>query len=160
MLLGWGQWIVDRLTHMLSEPAIPDEGMEPYTAYDICAMRLGSSCIDRNKRASAFGCNARIILACFWDGAIGLNVVQKWIVDRLTHMLSEPAIPDEGIEPYTAYDICAMRLEVGPKESARILVDRRFIKSTMSPSGCDGCSITRMTNWTCKSGLWTASHTC
>ncbi|CAP98456.1 hypothetical protein E8E15_001092 [Penicillium rubens] len=38
--------------------------------------------------------------------------VQKWIVDRLTHMLSEPAIPDEGIEPYTAYDICAMRLEV------------------------------------------------
>ncbi|CAG7936804.1 unnamed protein product [Penicillium nalgiovense] len=38
--------------------------------------------------------------------------VQKWIVDRLTHMLSEPAIPDEGVEPYTAYDICAMRLEV------------------------------------------------
>ncbi|KAJ5145563.1 uncharacterized protein N7515_000127 [Penicillium bovifimosum] len=38
--------------------------------------------------------------------------VQKWIVDRLTHMLSEPAIPDEGVEPYTAHDICAMRLEV------------------------------------------------
>ncbi|KAJ6035207.1 hypothetical protein N7460_009382 [Penicillium canescens] len=38
--------------------------------------------------------------------------VQKWIVDRLTHMLSEPAIPDEGVEPYTPYDICAMRLEV------------------------------------------------
>ncbi|CAI7620237.1 unnamed protein product [Penicillium glandicola] len=38
--------------------------------------------------------------------------VQKWIMDRLTHMLSEPAIPDEGVEPYTAYDICAMRLEV------------------------------------------------
>ena len=27
-------------------------------------------------------------------------------------MLSEPAIPDEGVEPYTAHDICAMRLEV------------------------------------------------
>ncbi|CAG7926675.1 unnamed protein product [Penicillium olsonii] len=38
--------------------------------------------------------------------------VQKWIVDRLTHMLSEPAIPDEGVDPYTPYDICAMRLEV------------------------------------------------
>jgi hypothetical protein len=38
--------------------------------------------------------------------------VQKWIVDRLTHMLSEPAIPDEGVDPYTSYDICAMRLEV------------------------------------------------
>ncbi|KAJ5562224.1 hypothetical protein N7461_000985 [Penicillium sp. DV-2018c] len=38
--------------------------------------------------------------------------VQKWIVDRLTHILSEPAIPDEGVEPYTAHDICAMRLEV------------------------------------------------
>lgn len=38
--------------------------------------------------------------------------VQKWIVDRLTHMLSEPAMPDEGVKPYTTYDICAMRLEV------------------------------------------------
>jgi regulator of replication initiation timing len=38
--------------------------------------------------------------------------VQKWIVDRLTHMLSEPAIPDEGLDPYTPHDICAMRLEV------------------------------------------------
>lgn len=38
--------------------------------------------------------------------------VQKWIVDRLTHMLSEPAIPDEGVDPYTSYDVCAMRLEV------------------------------------------------
>lgn len=38
--------------------------------------------------------------------------VQKWIVDRLTHMLSEPAEPDEGVEPYTAHDICAMRLDV------------------------------------------------
>lgn len=38
--------------------------------------------------------------------------VQRWIVDRLSHMLSEPAQPDEGAEPYTAHDICAMRLEV------------------------------------------------
>lgn len=38
--------------------------------------------------------------------------VQKWIVDRLSHMLSEPAQPDEDVEPYTAHDICAMRLEV------------------------------------------------
>ncbi|KAJ5319223.1 uncharacterized protein N7506_011927 [Penicillium brevicompactum] len=38
--------------------------------------------------------------------------VQKWVVDRLTHMLSEPAIPDEGVAPYTTYDVCAMRLEV------------------------------------------------
>jgi len=38
--------------------------------------------------------------------------VQRYIVDRLTHMLSEPSQPDEGMEPYTAYDICAMRLEV------------------------------------------------
>ncbi|GLI72393.1 hypothetical protein PoHVEF18_000565 [Penicillium ochrochloron] len=38
--------------------------------------------------------------------------VQKWIVDRLSFMLSEAAMPDEGCEPYTAYDICAMRLEV------------------------------------------------
>ncbi|KAJ5126125.1 hypothetical protein N7448_005437 [Penicillium atrosanguineum] len=38
--------------------------------------------------------------------------VQRYIVDRLTHMLSESAQPDEGVEPYTAYDICAMRLEV------------------------------------------------
>lgn len=38
--------------------------------------------------------------------------VQKWIVDRLSHMLSEPAQPDEGAEPYTTHDICAMRLEV------------------------------------------------
>lgn len=38
--------------------------------------------------------------------------VQKWIVDRLSHMLSETAQPDEDVEPYTAHDICAMRLEV------------------------------------------------
>lgn len=38
--------------------------------------------------------------------------VQKWIVDRLSHMLSEPPQTDEGVEPYTAQDICAMRLEV------------------------------------------------
>ncbi|KAJ5169016.1 uncharacterized protein N7482_004610 [Penicillium canariense] len=38
--------------------------------------------------------------------------VQKWIIDRLSFMLSEAVIPDEGVEPYTAYDICAMRLEV------------------------------------------------
>ncbi|KAJ5090282.1 hypothetical protein N7532_008966 [Penicillium argentinense] len=38
--------------------------------------------------------------------------VQKYIVDRLTHMLHESAQPDEGLEPYTVYDICAMRLEV------------------------------------------------
>lgn len=38
--------------------------------------------------------------------------VQKWIIDRLSFMLSEAAMPDEGCEPYTAYDICAMRLEV------------------------------------------------
>lgn len=38
--------------------------------------------------------------------------VQKWIVDRLSHMLSESAQPDEDVEPYTAQDICAMRLEV------------------------------------------------
>lgn len=38
--------------------------------------------------------------------------VQKWIVDRLSFMLSEAAMPDEGCQPYTAYDICAMRLEV------------------------------------------------
>jgi hypothetical protein len=38
--------------------------------------------------------------------------VQRYIVDRLTHMLSESAQPDEGVQPYTAYDICAMRLEV------------------------------------------------
>ncbi|KAJ5364520.1 uncharacterized protein N7496_010233 [Penicillium cataractarum] len=38
--------------------------------------------------------------------------VQKWIVDRLSFMLSEAAMPDEGCEPYTSYDICAMRLEV------------------------------------------------
>ncbi|KAJ5738080.1 hypothetical protein N7493_001235 [Penicillium malachiteum] len=38
--------------------------------------------------------------------------VQRWIVDRLSHMLSEPAQPDEGIDPYTPHDICAMRLEV------------------------------------------------
>jgi hypothetical protein len=38
--------------------------------------------------------------------------VQRYIVDRLTHMLSESAQPDEGMEPYTPYDICAMRLEV------------------------------------------------
>lgn len=38
--------------------------------------------------------------------------VQRWIVDRLTFMLSESAQPDEGVEPYTPLDICAMRLEV------------------------------------------------
>lgn len=38
--------------------------------------------------------------------------VQRYIVDRLTHMLHESAQPDEGNEPYTVYDICAMRLEV------------------------------------------------
>lgn len=38
--------------------------------------------------------------------------VQRWIVDRLTFMLSESAQPDEGVEPYTPHDICAMRLEV------------------------------------------------
>lgn len=38
--------------------------------------------------------------------------VQRYIVDRLTHMLSESAQPDEGVEPYTPYDICAMRLDV------------------------------------------------
>lgn len=38
--------------------------------------------------------------------------VQRWIVDRLTHMLSESAQPDEDMEAYTAYDICAMRVEV------------------------------------------------
>ncbi|KAJ5216928.1 hypothetical protein N7468_009936 [Penicillium chermesinum] len=38
--------------------------------------------------------------------------VQRWIIDRLTHMLSESAQPDEGLDPYTPDDICAMRLEV------------------------------------------------
>ncbi|CAL5870423.1 uncharacterized protein PFLUO_LOCUS4659 [Penicillium psychrofluorescens] len=38
--------------------------------------------------------------------------VQKWIVDRLTFMLSESTQPDEGVDPYTPFDICAMRLEV------------------------------------------------
>lgn len=38
--------------------------------------------------------------------------VQRWIIDRLSHMLSEPAQPDEGMDPYTPQDICAMRLEV------------------------------------------------
>ncbi|KAJ5899795.1 hypothetical protein N7495_004539 [Penicillium taxi] len=38
--------------------------------------------------------------------------VQKWIVNRLTFMLSEPVQPDEGMQPYTSHDICAMRLEV------------------------------------------------
>ncbi|KAJ5171791.1 hypothetical protein N7492_004384 [Penicillium capsulatum] len=38
--------------------------------------------------------------------------VQRWIIDRLTFMLSESAQPDEGMEPYTPHDICAMRLEV------------------------------------------------
>ncbi|KAJ5584171.1 uncharacterized protein N7459_003971 [Penicillium hispanicum] len=38
--------------------------------------------------------------------------LQEWIINRLTFMLSEPATPDEGIEPYTSHDICAMRLEV------------------------------------------------
>ena len=38
--------------------------------------------------------------------------LQEWILNRLTFMLSEPATPDEGLEPYTPYDVCAMRLEV------------------------------------------------
>ncbi|KAI2788443.1 hypothetical protein POX_e06459 [Penicillium oxalicum] len=38
--------------------------------------------------------------------------VQKWIIDRLSFMLSEAVTPDEGCESYTAHDICAMRLEV------------------------------------------------
>ncbi|KAJ5414330.1 hypothetical protein N7509_000957 [Penicillium cosmopolitanum] len=38
--------------------------------------------------------------------------VQRYIVDRLTHMLHESAQPDEGLESYSVYDICAMRLEV------------------------------------------------
>lgn len=37
--------------------------------------------------------------------------LQKYIVERLTFMLSEAPVPDEGVE-YTSYDICAMRLEV------------------------------------------------
>ncbi|KAJ5093353.1 hypothetical protein N7456_009214 [Penicillium angulare] len=37
--------------------------------------------------------------------------VQRWIIDRLSHMLSEPVLPDEGMEPYAPHDICAMRLE-------------------------------------------------
>ncbi|KAJ5653178.1 hypothetical protein N7490_000181 [Penicillium lividum] len=40
------------------------------------------------------------------------NDVQRWLVDRLSWMFSEPAQPDEGLEPYTPHDICAMRLEV------------------------------------------------
>ncbi|KAJ5937208.1 hypothetical protein N7454_004863 [Penicillium verhagenii] len=40
------------------------------------------------------------------------NDIQRWIVDRLSFMFSERAQPDEGVEPYTPQDICAMRLEV------------------------------------------------
>ncbi|KAJ5477324.1 hypothetical protein N7539_007468 [Penicillium diatomitis] len=38
--------------------------------------------------------------------------VQKWIIDRLSFMLSEPVTPDEGCDPYTVHEVCAMRLEV------------------------------------------------
>ncbi|KAJ5540721.1 hypothetical protein N7494_005797 [Penicillium frequentans] len=40
------------------------------------------------------------------------NDIQRWLVDRLSFMFSERAQPDEGLEPYTPHDICAMRLEV------------------------------------------------
>ncbi|KAJ5693238.1 hypothetical protein N7462_002661 [Penicillium macrosclerotiorum] len=53
--------------------------------------------------------------------------VQKWIVDRLSFMLSEAVLPDEDQEAYTAHDICAMRLEV-------LLLLETLASSPVSPS--------------------------
>lgn len=60
--------------------------------------------------------------------------LQKWIVNRLTHMLSEPALPDEGVEPYTAHDICAMRLEV-------LLLLESLAFNPAAPAHAHGCDI-------------------